>query len=190
MIQAMYTFIRKIHRDTKAGILNKPALNLILGLNMILIWIHKLRMGLGNLSDTVQMLVHIGNTVLPYLIDPILCRERIFQYAAISVKSCHLAGLFLHCHLTEKIRDTLFYVCRRILIHILDTIFIEVNPTLLVNIISACFMAEQRCKQTDRYNYTLHRNKGLNPKLVKYNTFIVFLQQKRIRHETADTSGR
>ena len=87
MIQAMYTFIRKIHRDTKAGILNKPALNLILGLNMILIWIHKLRMGLGNLSDTVQMLVHIGNTVLPYLIDPILCRERIFQYAAISVKS-------------------------------------------------------------------------------------------------------
>ena len=91
-------------------------------------------------ANTVEMLVNVGDAVLPQLGLPFWRRQFIFQRRGLTgattadaVKRCGLTGLLVEIHLSQKTFDAGVNWRPRILINIHATVLIQVNPTLVVN---------------------------------------------------------
>ena len=85
MIQSMDTLVGEIDRDTEACLFNEPALDLVDSLSMAAERIDEFGVLSSPLADSVELFVDIGDTVLPKLVLPVICRKRIFENAAISI---------------------------------------------------------------------------------------------------------
>src|SRR5258708_2863046 len=81
----------------------------------------------------IQMLVDIGDPILPNLILPAGSRKLIFQYTAKAIKRRCLAGLFFETHLPQQIGNTPFHGLSRVFKDVFNTIFVEIDPTLVIN---------------------------------------------------------
>ena len=131
------SLVGKINRNTKTGILDKESLDFIQCPCM-----RACRPDIRTLCGQrcipshkrIQMLVYSSYAVLPYRLLPLRGRKLILQHTTIAVESDHLTGLFLQSHLTQQVFYAGIDIGFRIFIDVLDTVLVEIDPVLVVDL--------------------------------------------------------
>ena len=77
MVQSVYTLVRELHGNAEPGLLHEPSLGFVEGLDMVGEWIYQVVVFPVCLTDTVQLLIDICDTLGPDLLLPAFDRQRI-----------------------------------------------------------------------------------------------------------------
>ena len=129
------TFVGEIHRYSQTGFFYKKALYFIQcpGVTGSRPYIFIVRWRQPPLLKTIQMFVDGTHAVFPQHLLPFGSRQIVFQYPLISVKSHHLAGLFVQIHLTEQVLDACIYRGSRIFVYVFYSVFIKIDPAFFIH---------------------------------------------------------
>lgn len=138
MLDATDALVGEVNRDAEAGFLDEETLHLIerpsvfrSGPEIFAAW-----EALLEIVESVQVLVDIGDTILPELIAPRGSREVFLQNAVVSVKRGELAGFLLKRHSGDEIIQSFFDRLLGVFINILPAVLIEVDPAIVVDAFS------------------------------------------------------
>src|SRR5205085_6460689 len=108
-----YAFVRKVGGDAEARVLDEEALHLVHGPD-VLSDVGRVDALRPLLAPAVQVLVNVGDAVLPNLPLPLRRRQLVLQNPTVAVQSRRLAGLLLQRHLREQILYAAAYVGLRV----------------------------------------------------------------------------
>ena len=134
---AVDAFVGEIHRNPQPGFLDKPFLYGIQGPGVLGSGPGVLALigGFGGGVETVQMLVDGPHAILPQPGFPTRRGQFILEDAVIPIQGDQLAGFLLEGHLLQQVLDSIFQPRSRILIEILDPVFVEIDPSLSVDFV-------------------------------------------------------
>src|SRR5205809_7609808 len=114
----------------------------ISGINALAIW-----------TDAVQVLVDVGDTVLPNFILPFRRWELVFHWrlrsssaAAYSIQGCRLTSLLFHIHLREQMFDAPIDRPFRILANIHPYVLVQIDPAIATALVSIVGLILHRLK--------------------------------------------
>src|SRR5205085_4131847 len=87
------------------------------------------------LDPAVQVLVNVGDAVLPNFLLPLRSRQLVFQNPAVAVQRRRLTGLLLQSHLRQEVFDAGADVGLLIFVSILPAVLVQVNPAVVVDVL-------------------------------------------------------
>ena len=145
-LHATYAFVGKVYGDTETGIFYKETLHLVQCPGMARCGpdIFVVRRRQSPLLEAVQMFVDGADAVFPQHLFPFGGGKVVFQYTFVSIKSDHLAGLLVQCHLLQEVFYAGVERSGRVFVHILYPIFVEVYPAFVVHL-AFCRFVRGRC---------------------------------------------
>ena len=159
VVEAVDAFVGEFGRDSEARLLHEELLDLVQGLDVVAEGIDQVVMVLESFPHPVEVLVDVGDAVLPDPLFPFRGRESPGQDAPVAVDRHQLAGLLVDCHLREQVLHALFHAAGRVFVDVLDAVLVEVDPTFVVD--GFLFTVGRQCQEDDRqggegFRYQFH----------------------------------
>ena len=140
MVEAVDALVGEFGRDAQPGLFHEELLDLMQGLDVVAEGIDQVVVVLIAVAHAVEMLVDVGDAVLPYPFFPFRGRKGPGQDAPVAIDRHQLAGLLIDRHLREQVFHALFHASGGVFVDVLDTILVEVYPSFVVDgfLLRAC----------------------------------------------------
>ena len=134
-LHAANPLVGHVDGNAQTGLLDKKTLRFVDGPRMARRRPYQVAVeqGLAPLHESVEVLVDSPEPVLPELILPAGCRQRILQHALIAVERHQLAGLLFNGHLRQQVFDSVVQGGLRVLVNILAAVLVEIDPTVPIH---------------------------------------------------------
>ena len=129
----MDALVGEFHRDAQPGVFHEPALDLPQGVHVAGKGLDQVPALLIGPTDSVELLVDIGDPVRPDLVFPSIGRQGVLEDTAVPVQGGQLAGFFLQGHLADQVVQAVGQGSLRILVDIHPSVLVEINPVFVID---------------------------------------------------------
>ena len=163
VVQAVDALVGELRGDAQPGLLDEPALDRVLRLDVARVVGDQMRRRAQALAHAVEHLVDVGDAVLPDLVLPLRGGQRVAQHAAVAVERGQLAALLFEGHAAEQVLDPFVEAARGVLVGVHAAVLVEVDPAFAVDRLGCrlpCLggrRGDGGCEQQDCNSGFLHR---------------------------------